>query len=184
MAKYNIPASVMADLERDHCGTYLNIDTAKYRFGSNTQIGQLRFAVPYLCLIQVGYLLTKHSSKNFTHAQDGTPVDTTRGRHHVETFVITVGDLTIKALPWVQTDKKGATSARGFRDMVSRSQSAYLTFYQYCVRLGVEGDLPQPRPIGSILSSIKVGVPHPHPTCIVNPNPNPNPNPNHQGGDL
>ena len=158
MAKYNIPASVMASLEREHCEAYTNIDTTKYRFGSNTQFGQLRFAVPYLCLIQIGYLLTKHSTKDFTHAQDGTPVDTTRGSHHVETFVITVDDITIKALPWIQTDKRGATSARGFRTMVQRCQSAYEIFYRFCVRRGIEADLPLPRPIGTILASIKVST--------------------------
>ena len=107
MAKYNIPASVMPKLEKDHAGAYAGIDLTKYKFGCRQTCGNIRFAVPYMCLIQIGYLLTKYSTKDCTHAQDGTPVDTTRGRHHVETFVITMDEMTIKALPWIQTDKKG-----------------------------------------------------------------------------
>ena len=109
MAKYNIPASVMTDLERDHAEAYINIGLRNYKFGSDTTFRNLRYAVPYLCLIQVGYLLTKHCKKDWTHAQDGTPVDTPRGRHHVETFVITMDSVTIKSLPWIQSDKRGNT---------------------------------------------------------------------------
>ena len=110
MAKYNIPASVMGGLERDHCGAYTNVDLKKYNFGSRFFFGKLRYAVPYLCLIHVGYLLTLHSTKDFTHAQDGTPVDTPRGRHHVESFVLTADNITIRSLPWIQSNKKGKST--------------------------------------------------------------------------
>ena len=107
MANYNTPASVMPSLMAEHCKVWSQADTEDVRFGDPKLFGRLRYAVPFLCLVQIGYLLTKHCHKDFTQAQDGTPVDTPRGRHHVETFVISSKDLQVRALPWVQSDKKG-----------------------------------------------------------------------------
>ena len=52
----------------------------------------------------------------------------------------------------------GSTSAREFRNMVLRSQVAYETFFKFCLRYGAATGLPQPKPVGSILSSIKVVI--------------------------
>ena len=59
----------------------------------------------------------------------------------------------IKSLPWIQPDKCSQTSADGFRDMIVLAQSAYQLFYNKCAD---KTNLPDPKPIGSILSGIGV----------------------------
>lgn len=158
MAAYNVPCSVMPRLMETHCKSWSNADLTDVKFGTAHLFKDFRFSVPFLCMVQVGYLLTKHAKKVMTHQQDGTPLDTPRGRHHVETFVISAKDITIRSLPWVQTDKKGATSHRCFRNMMQRCQCAYGTFYKFCKQHRAAEGLIDPKPLGSILSSIKVRV--------------------------
>ena len=72
MAAYNVPCSVMPGLMESHCKAWSNADTTGVKFGTAHLFRDFRFSVPFLCMVHIGYLLTKHAKKVMTHQQDGT----------------------------------------------------------------------------------------------------------------
>ena len=82
MATLNVPASKMPRLMRQQCQLWLDEDAAgcaQICFGSESWYIRLRYAVPYVCMVHIGALLSLHSHKTLTQTQDGTPVDTRYG---------------------------------------------------------------------------------------------------------
>ena len=117
-------------------------------FATGRTFARWRAGLPYLCLIQIGMLLSLHA-KEMTIIQDGTPDD----GQHIEAFTVHVADTTIKSFPWLQPDKKSETSANGFRDMVAMALTAYTRAWRAC---GDKTGLPDPKKPKDVLSAIGV----------------------------
>ena len=136
MAKSNIDASCMPDVMSDTFKLWLGNTGEIPNFASGRQFSRWREGVSYLCLIHIGYLIMKHL-KNATIIQDGTPDD----GYHIEAFTIHTGDMTIKSLPWLQEDKRSATSANGFKKSLLNAVAVYNQFYDKCRESGDIGGL-------------------------------------------
>ena len=97
MAKANLDASKMPSVMRDTFNLWLDNPKENPNFATGRQFGRWREGISYLCLIHIGYLLTKHA-KSATIVQDGTPDD----GYHLEAYTIHIDDFVIKSLPWLQ----------------------------------------------------------------------------------
>ena len=130
MASANIVAEKMPNVMRKtfhlwhHKMQHVDDDV---EFATGRTFARWRAGLPYLCLIQIGMLLSLHA-KEMTIIQDGTPDD---GRH-IEAFTVHVADTIIKSFPWLQPDKKSETSANGFRDMLTMALTAYTRAWREC----------------------------------------------------
>ena len=97
MAKANIDGSKMPGVMRDTFNLWLDKPELNPNFATGRQFCRWREGISYLCMIQIGYLLTKHA-KSVTVIQDGTPDD----GHNMEAYTMHISDLVIKSLPWLQ----------------------------------------------------------------------------------
>ena len=97
MAKLNVDGSCMPNVMRTTFNLWLDNPVQNPNFATGRQFCRWREGIAYLCMIHIGYLLTKHA-KSVTVIQDGTP----DAGYHMEAWTMHVGDLVIKSLPWLQ----------------------------------------------------------------------------------
>ena len=150
MAQGSIDASKMSSVMETTFALWHAEQTPedKLEFARGRTFARWREGVPFLCLIQIGQLLSANA-KELTIIQDGTPDD----GHHVEAFTVHLKDMTIKSFPWIQPDKRSETSADAFKDMISLSLLAYKTAYEAC---SDKTNLVHPKSPGQVLSAICV----------------------------
>ena len=151
MADENIKASRMPSLAKKFYSALCDVDAANKRFGSERWMRKVRFAVAHVCLVHVGMELTRNAHKVWTATQDGSPI---KG-HHAEAYVIQAENMILRALPWIQSDKTSVKSANGFCDSFLAAQAAYSLFYD-AVPPAERSNLPKPKPLGSLISSVGV----------------------------
>ena len=168
------------------------LDKDMYNWPDATTYRRWRYGMRHVCEVQIGMELTRaannkkqvYLSLNYkiikltlnpllyirtcTHTRiqvltgDGTPVS---GKH-VECFVITVDDVKIAMLPWVQAGKTSLLSAENTVKMIDRCQRVYNNFYKTCK--DKEG-LPTPVTQGSLILNVAATVNDaaPNETCRV-----------------